>query len=171
MLKEIIRIANSVDSKGHFDISDKLDSLVKKIASSDDYHWGFGPDEVYDLLGEDKGGESLDGDDALDNALEASLREALNPDKEISQGVYLKDVVQKTESQDLRDYIIRAIPYAISKVSDKSDKTPDELLELAKTKLSDIQREASDQEGELSGMISMAAEASLWYMSREAETS
>ena len=53
MLIELAKLASDLDIKGHSEEADALDDLINKMAQDDyhdDYHFGFGEDEMVDLL-------------------------------------------------------------------------------------------------------------------------
>lgn len=52
VIRDLIKVANSLDAKGFAKEADRLDALIT-IAAGSDYHDGFGPDERIDFL--DKG--------------------------------------------------------------------------------------------------------------------
>jgi hypothetical protein len=49
MIIELIKLASDLDTKGHMEEADALDAVITKMAD-EDYHFGFDPDEMVDLL-------------------------------------------------------------------------------------------------------------------------
>lgn len=72
MIEQLIKLSNSLDAKGFESEADAIDLIITKIAN-EDYHFGFGQDDLVDLLDKPKEELEFSKEEDIFNAIEGII--------------------------------------------------------------------------------------------------